>query len=164
MPGRTIRMAALRAETGARAIDRGVAAPARILVLAIAVWAIAAPGGFGEASNAAFEWLVGKLGWAFIIAAVVFFVAMLALAFSSFGHIRLGRDGEKPEFSTGGWIAMMFAAGMGIGLMFYGATEPLTFYRDGVPGHAPGGGRDGRHPLHWTWRGPLRHRRLAIAY
>ena len=56
---------------------------------------------------------------------MVFFIAMIALAFSSFGHIRLGPDGEKPEFSTGGWIAMMFAAGMGIGLLFYGGYEPL---------------------------------------
>ena len=149
------------AETGARAIDWGVAAPALILVLAIAVWAIAAPGGFGEASNAAFEWLVGKLGWAFIIAAVVFFVAMLALAFSSFGHIRLGRDGEKPEFSTGGWIAMMFAAGMGIGLLFYGGYEPLFHYRNGVPGHAPGSAEDAfAHTLlHW---GPVAWATYAV--
>ncbi|WP_338025854.1 hypothetical protein [Corynebacterium xerosis] len=69
------------AETGARAIDWGVAAPALILVLAIAVWAIAVPEGFGRASSAAFTWLVDTLGWAFIIAAVVFFIAMIALAF-----------------------------------------------------------------------------------
>ena len=104
-------------ESAARAIDWGVAAPALILVLAIAVWAIAVPEGFGRASSAAFTWLVDTLGWAFIIAAVVFFIAMIALAFSPLGHIRLGRDGEQPEFSTTGWIAMMFAAGMGIGLL-----------------------------------------------
>ena len=127
-----------RSGSGSRGIDWGVAVPALILVVAIAVWAIAVPEGFGRASSAAFTWLVDTLGWAFIIAAVVFFIAMIALAFSSLGHIRLGRDGEKPEFSTGGWIAMMFAAGMGIGLLFYGGYEPLCHYRNGVPGRAPG--------------------------
>lgn len=112
-------------DSDAHGIEWGVAASALILVLAIAAWAIVVPDGFGNAPNAAFEWLVGKLGWSFIIAAVVFFIAMIALAFSSLGHIRLGRDGEKPEFSTGGWIAKMFAAGMGIGLLFYGGYEPL---------------------------------------
>ncbi|MFC3850210.1 BCCT family transporter [Corynebacterium hansenii] len=145
----------------ARAIDWGVAAPALILVLAIAVWAILIPEGFGEASKAAFQWLVGTLGWAFIIAAVVFFVAMIALAFSSFGHIRLGRDGEKPEFSTVSWIAMMFAAGMGIGLLFYGGYEPLYHYRNGVPGHAPGSSEDAfAHTLlHW---GPVAWATYAV--
>ncbi|WP_295627859.1 BCCT family transporter [uncultured Corynebacterium sp.] len=151
-------------DTGTRdshGIDWGVAAPALLLILAIAVWAIAAPGGFGTASNAAFEWLVDTLGWAFIISAVVFFVAMIALAFSSFGHIRLGRDGEKPEFSTGGWIAMMFAAGMGIGLLFYGGYEPLYHYRNGVPGHEAGSAEDAfAHTLlHW---GPVAWATYAV--
>lgn len=149
------------ARPGARSIDWGVAAPALLLVLAIAVWAIAAPDGFGAASGAAFEWLVGQFGWAFIIAAVVFFIAMLALAFSSLGHIRLGRDDEQPEFSTAGWIAMMFAAGMGIGLLFYGGYEPLFHYRNGVPGHAPGSAEDAfAHTLlHW---GPVAWATYAV--
>ncbi|MDK8768608.1 BCCT family transporter [Corynebacterium freneyi] len=148
-------------ESAARAIDWGVAAPALILVLAIAVWAIAVPEGFGRASSAAFTWLVDTLGWAFIIAAVVFFVAMIALAFSSLGHIRLGRDGKQPEFSTTGWIAMMFAAGMGIGLLFYGGYEPLYHYRNGVPGHAAGSAEDAfAHTLlHW---GPIAWATYAV--
>ncbi|QGS33996.1 hypothetical protein FOB82_02580 [Corynebacterium xerosis] len=138
-----------------------MAAPALILVLAIAVWATAVSEGFGRASSAAFTWLVDTLGWAFIIAAVVFFIAMIALAFSSLGHIRLGRDGEKPEFSTGGWIAMMFAAGMGIGLLFYGGYEPLYHHRNGVPGRAPGSPEDAfAHTLlHW---GPIAWATYAV--
>jgi BCCT, betaine/carnitine/choline family transporter len=52
---------------------------------------------------------------------------MLYLAFSRYGSIRLGRDDEEPEFRTVSWIAMMFSAGMGIGLMFFGVYEPITY-------------------------------------
>lgn len=57
----------------------------------------------------------------------------LYLAFSRFGRIRLGRD-ERPAFRTSSWVAMMFSAGMGIGLMFYGVAEPLAFYTQPPPG------------------------------
>jgi len=55
-------------------------------------------------------------------------ILSFALALSPAGRIRLGRDDERPEFSTPSWLAMMFAAGMGVGLLFYGAAEPLTHY------------------------------------
>src|SRR5699024_5170963 len=58
----------------------------------------------------------------------------LFLAVSRFGNITLGRDGEEPEFNLISWFAMLFAAGMGIGLVFYGVAEPLTFYSDPKPG------------------------------
>ncbi len=72
-------------------------------------------------------------GWAFILAATGFVVFALFLAFSRFGKIRLGTDAEKPEFRTVSWIAMMFSAGMGIGLMFFGVNEPLSFFTTAVP-------------------------------
>ena len=63
---------------------------------------------------------------------------VLWLAFSKFGNIPLGRDHDEPEFRTVSWVAMMFSAGMGIGLMFFGVNEPLTFFADkagyGLPG------------------------------
>src|SRR5699024_10921559 len=73
-----------------------------------------------------------------VLASTVFVFFVLFVAFSKFGHIKLGKDGEQPEFSTFSLVAMMFAAGMGIGLMFYGTTVPLTFFRDGVPGRPVG--------------------------
>ncbi len=57
-----------------------------------------------------------------------FVVVVLALAFSRYGRIRLGTDDERPEFTTVSWFAMMFAAGMGIGLVFFGASEPLSHF------------------------------------
>ena len=73
-------------------------------------------------------------GWAFVLAASGFVVFALWLAVSRYGRIPLGRDDEAPEFRTVSWIAMMFSAGMGIGLMFYGVAEPLSHFTSPPPG------------------------------
>ena len=114
--------------------DWRVVGPAAALVLAVILWGLIAPNGFAEFASDALSWIVNNLGWMFVLFGTVFVFYILSIAFSRFGSIRLGRDDEEPEFSTPSWIAMMFAAGMGIGLMFYGTTEPLTFFREGVPG------------------------------
>ena len=80
------------------------------------------------AADAAFGWTVESVGWVFILAATAFVAFVLWLALSKYGNVRLGGDGEKPTFRTSSWISMMFAAGMGIGLMFYGVAEPLYYY------------------------------------
>ncbi len=65
-------------------------------------------------------------------------VFVIWLALSRFGNIPLGRDDEEPEFRTVSWIAMMFSAGMGIGLMFYGVSEPISHFVDPAAGHRRG--------------------------
>ena len=66
---------------------------------------------------------------------------LLALAFSRYGEIPLGLDGEKPEYSTASWSAMLFAAGIGIGIIFFGPYEPLTYYLAPRPGRTRRGAR-----------------------
>lgn len=112
-----------------------VVVPAMAAVLAVVVWGLAASESFSNFASTALSFVVNNFGWAFVLFGTVFVFFIIAIAVSRFGLIRLGRQDEAPEFSTVSWIAMMFAAGMGIGLMFYGTTEPLTFYRNGVPGH-----------------------------
>ena len=112
-----------------------VVVPAMAVVLAVVVWGLAASESFSNFASTALSFVVNNFGWAFVLFGTVFVFFIIAIAVSKFGLIRLGRQDEAPEFSTVSWIAMMFAAGMGIGLMFYGTTEPLTFYRNGVPGH-----------------------------
>ena len=91
------------------------------------------------------DWVMEYTGWLFMVLASLFVVFVLWLALGKFGNIPLGKDGEKPEFRTVSWIAMMFAAGMGIGLMFYGVAEPLYHYISPPPGN--GGRTDPRsHP------------------
>ncbi|QJC21082.1 BCCT family transporter [Arcanobacterium buesumense] len=125
----------LASETDDTTIAWSVVIPAMILVLGVVVWGLAAPETFSNASSVAFSWVLNNLGWAFVLFTTIFVAFVVIIAASKFGTIRLGAADEQPEFSNSSWIAMMFAAGMGIGLMFYGASEPLAFYRDGVPGH-----------------------------
>ena len=67
-------------------------------------------------------------GWFLIIAVNVFVVSALMLAFSKFGNIRLGGAKAIPEFTTFSWFSMLFSAGMGIGLLFFGVAEPIMHY------------------------------------
>ncbi|WP_396122647.1 MULTISPECIES: BCCT family transporter [unclassified Corynebacterium] len=115
-------------------IDWTIVAPLAAVVVAIVVWGLAAKESFSAFSDASFSWVIENLGWAYVFFGSVFVVFILVIALSKFGKVRLGATDEQPEFSTMSWIAMMFAAGMGIGLMFFGASEPLNFYRDGIPG------------------------------
>ncbi len=79
-----------------------------------------------DGTGAALNWVTDKFGWLFILGATGFVVFSLVLAFGKYGSIPLSREGEKTEFSTISWIAMMFSAGMGIGLMFFGVYEPVS--------------------------------------
>lgn len=111
---------------------------ALVLILAVVAWGLLGKESFNNFSKSALSYITNDWGWLFVLAGTIFVGYILFIAFSKFGHIRLGKDGEEPEFSTASWVAMMFAAGMGIGLMFYGVAEPLNYYRKGVPGTDPG--------------------------
>ncbi|MBO3143305.1 BCCT family transporter [Dermatophilus congolensis] len=126
----------LESERADAPIDYSVIIPASVLIAIVVAWGLLSGDTFSAAAKVAFSWVLDNLGWAFVFFGTVFVAFVLTIAFGRFGNIRLGSMDEQPEFRTSSWIAMMFAAGMGIGLMFYGASEPLSFYRDGVPGHA----------------------------
>ncbi|MGY4689141.1 BCCT family transporter [Salibacterium sp. K-3] len=98
-----------------------------ILAAAFVIVGITLPG-FGDYMNTAFGWMTSTLGWGFILGASVFLVVTVYLILSPLGEIKLGEDGEEPEYSTGSWFAMLFSAGMGIGLLFWGVSEPLNHY------------------------------------
>ncbi|MEE1824505.1 BCCT family transporter [Streptomyces sp. BE20] len=115
-------------------VDRAVFGISAVLVLAVVAWGIFAEDSLGRTSSSALGWVLHNFGWLFVVAADVFLVLTVLLALSRFGRIRLGRDDDEPEFSTLSWVAMMFSAGMGIGLMFYGVGEPLQLYATPQPG------------------------------
>ncbi|AQQ14757.1 Glycine betaine transporter BetP [Corynebacterium glaucum] len=133
-------------------VSWSIVAPLAVIIVAIVAWALAAGDSFNTFASDAFAWVMDNFGWAFIFFGTVFVVFILVIALSKFGSIRLGADDEQPEFRTTSWIAMMFAAGMGIGLMFFGASEPLAMYLDGVPGHEPNevGTAMAQTMFHWT--------------
>ncbi|MGY1822349.1 BCCT family transporter [Geodermatophilus sp. SYSU D00079] len=109
-------------------VDRVVFGVSAVVALAFVAWGFASPEGLGSVSGTALEWVETNLGWLFVLLASAFVVFVLWLAASRYGRIPLGRDDEAPEFRTVSWVAMMFSAGMGIGLMFFGVSEPLSHY------------------------------------
>ncbi|MEU5420929.1 BCCT family transporter [Streptomyces sp. NPDC020799] len=128
-----------------------------VAVLAVVAWAALAKHSFDRATSAALNWVLSNFAWLFVIAADVFLVLCVVIAFSRFGRIRLGRDDDQPEFSNLAWIAMMFSAGMGIGLMFYGVGEPLLHFvspppGSGVTANSPAAARTALEYsfFHWT--------------
>ena len=141
-----------KADAADAPVDWGIIVPIAVLVVAMVSWGLLAPENFSNFADAAFGWVIDNLGWAFVLGGTVFVLFVLVIACSKFGTIRLGTSDERPEFKTSSWIAMMFAAGMGIGLMFYGASEPLSMYLDGVPGHEPRevGTGMAQTMFHWT--------------
>ncbi len=96
---------------------------------------------FTDAAGAFFDYLrpalTNNFSWLLVIAGNLFILFCLVVAFSPYGKIRLGGDDAKPDFTYPAWLAMLFSAGMGIGLMFYGVSEPLSHYGSSV---APGAG------------------------
>lgn len=99
-----------------------------VITFAIVVWAIALPENFGAFAGSLFDFLVNNFGWLYLLAMFIFVVFSLGLAFSRYGNISLGEDGDKPEFSTLVWFGLLFGCGMGIGLVFWGAAEPLNHF------------------------------------
>ncbi|TMV06554.1 BCCT family transporter [Ruegeria sediminis] len=99
---------------------------------------------FREQSTEFFEWLrptlTSKFDWVFMIACNIFVVFSLLLIVTPYGSIRLGGEDAKPDYSYAGWFSMLFAAGMGIGLVFWGVAEPISHYGSSLGGVAVGEG------------------------
>jgi glycine betaine transporter len=95
-----------------------------------------------RAADSALGWVIQTFGWVFVLSTFCFLGLAIYLGLSRHGKIRLGKDDERPEFRTVSWVAMMFSAGMGIGLMFFGVSEPLSHLQS-PPNHAaPPGSRE----------------------
>ncbi|GAA2534558.1 BCCT family transporter [Streptomyces fimbriatus] len=137
--------------------DRALVGIGMAAVAAVVLWAWLGEESFDSVSSTSLAWVLDNFGWLFVVAADVFLVLCLVIAFSRFGRIRLGEDDSEPEFGNLAWVAMMFSAGMGIGLMFYGVGEPLTHYLTPPPasGARTGSGAAARTAMeysffHWT--------------
>lgn len=117
--------------------DRVVFGVTAVLTLAFVVWGGVSTDSLENVSTDMLNGLMHNGGWFFMLTATGFVVFALWLAVSRYGKITLGKEGEDPEFRTVSWVAMMFSAGMGIGLMFYGVSEPLAHFKDHPPGTDP---------------------------
>ncbi|SDS42404.1 choline/carnitine/betaine transport [Brevibacterium siliguriense] len=137
-------------------LDKVVFFAAGILAVAFVVWGFVSPESLGSVAGTLLTGVMDNFGWLFVIAATVFTIFVIVVAVSKFGRIPLGKDDEKPEFKTSSWIAMMFATGMGIGLVFSAVGEPLFFYMSPPPNTVDGstpqamGTSMGTTLFHWT--------------
>ena len=129
---------------------------AAAVVIGVIVWAFAAPENLAAVGTVALAWVIENFAWLFSGLAVAIFLYMMVVGFTRTGGIRLGADDEEPEFSTKSWISMLFAAGLGIGLLFYGPLEPLSHFQNPSPAFDFEGGSQeailpafGQTFLHW---------------
>ena len=111
-------------------IHNPVFAVSSLTIIAFVVGVLA----FREAAAATFDalhtWLTSTFDWVFLGAGNIFILFCLLLVVTPLGRIRLGGPDAKPDYSTWSWFAMLFAAGIGIGLMFFGVAEPITHFRN----------------------------------
>ncbi len=108
--------------------------PAAGLIVAFVALALIMPTQLGDLLQKANTGVVTDLGWYYVLAVTGFVVFSLWLAVSPMGTIILGKPGEEPEFGLLSWFSMLFAAGMGIGLVFWGVAEPLNHFNSPPPG------------------------------
>ena len=115
-------------------VDKGILVIVGLAIIGFVTWGVLNPQQTFEVTTAALGWITTNLGWVFNLVAIGMVLFLLYLAFSKFGRIPLGLDGEPAEYSTGSWAAMLFGAGIGIGIIFWGPLEPLTYYVSPLPG------------------------------
>lgn len=108
--------------------DKSVFYISLIVVACLIAWGVMGAGSFKAAGDAAFGYLTTSWGWFYVICMFAFVVFSVWVCCGKYGNIVLGKDGEKPAYSTLAWFAMLFSAGKGIGLLFYGVAEPLSHF------------------------------------
>ncbi|MEM7751085.1 MAG: BCCT family transporter [Pseudomonadota bacterium] len=98
------------------------------LTAAIAIWGIVDTANLAKFANDTIKLQFNSRAWFIMLTVSGLLITSIILALSKFGNIKLGRDDDQPEFSTVSWLSMLFAAGMGVGLLYWGTAEPLTHF------------------------------------
>lgn len=109
-------------------VDPVVCWGSAVLIAGFVTWGLVARENLGSVMGTTTSWVVGNFGWAFILVATGVLLLCLYLALSPWGRVKLGPDDSTPDFRTFSWVSMMFAAGLGAGLLFYGIAEPVTHW------------------------------------
>ena len=109
-------------------INRPVFFPSALLICIFVIFAISAPETAGIIFGSMQSWIIDTFGWFYLLAMGIYLLLALILALSRYGDFKLGPDHSEPDFSYKSWFAMLFSAGMGIGLIFYGVAEPVFHF------------------------------------
>ncbi len=99
-----------------------------IFIVIVVLSGILFPNGLYSVGIGTMTYLTDTFGWIYIAGSFLFVATMLFLSMSKYGNIRLGADDDKPEFSTFSWLAMLFSAGMGTVMLYWGVAEPVYHY------------------------------------
>ena len=105
-----------------------VFAPAVIVLVLLVIGTISNPEAAGELFGQVLNYTTTTFGWFYMLAVALFLIFILVLAFSSYGNIKLGPDHSEPDYKFSEWFAMLFSAGYGIALLFYGVAEPVMHF------------------------------------
>ena len=111
-------------------VDPVLATLSAVIIFAFVLIGAIAPEFLSNVFQTTQNWLQSNMNWYYVLATAVFTVVVFWLIFSKHGKIVLGQDGDKPEFSTFSWFAMLFGTSMGIGLLFWSISEPLYHMQD----------------------------------
>lgn len=128
---------------------RRVFIPSAVVVLLFVVAAALFTEGTIDAVGVVHETLITSFGWFYVALVAVFVVLTVVIGASRLGDVKLGRDPEPPEFPLRSWLAMLFAAGMGIGLVFWGVAEPVSHLVEPPPGSVGEGAAEGAETEPW---------------
>ncbi len=107
-------------------VNKVVFGVAATMIVSFVAYGSLRPESFSSQTSTALGWLTDNFGWLFVLTSAAFVLFAGYLAVTRYGNIKLGPDDSVPQFSTFSWVSMMFATGMGIGLIFWGVAEPLT--------------------------------------
>jgi glycine betaine transporter len=108
------------------------------LIAAVVLWGLWSPATLDSVFGQALASITRNFGWFYLWVVLGLVILAFFLAFSRYGDLKLGDEDDEPEFSLGAWFSMLFAAGMGIGLVFWGVAEPISHYGSPPPGITPG--------------------------
>lgn len=107
---------------------KNVAYPGLLVLIILSLVAAFFPDTVNTALTNIQDSVYRHMSWVYILLVSFFVISLLVLTFSKMGNIRLGADNSEPQYSFFSWISMLFAAGMGIGLMYFGVAEPMSHY------------------------------------
>lgn len=122
-----------------------------IIILLIVLVGAFAPDTLREGSASVQSFITDSFGWYYLIVVTFFVIICLYLLISPVGKIKLGKPDDKPEFSRLAWLAMLFSAGMGIGLVFYGTAEPLSHFAISSPTNEIGTDQGMKDAMRYTY-------------
>ncbi len=109
-------------------INRPVFFSSLLITLVTVIYSVLQPEGSAELFQSMQSWITGNVSWLYVLGVASFLIFIFSIMVSRLGDIKLGPDHSEPDYSNKSWFAMLFSAGMGIGLMFFGVAEPVMHY------------------------------------